>query len=525
MKKILIYFLLFSALASLLFGVFKGKPGNPLYFQIEKDTSIGGPFESTNSSSRYALVEAIVERGSFFFTDEEAHFSAPDMVRYNGNSFSIFTPGVSFFVIPFYMIGTLFLLPQLFSYLSTFLIALLNIFLIAWLSKKIGVNYLTGILSGAIFLFATNGLAYSSTLTQHHFSTALVLLSLIVGLSKVSFINDLLFGLLFGAGILVDIPNAIFMFPVGIYLLSKHFSVSESGDKFKLNIKTSIIAALIGLLPFLGLFGWYNKQLTGSYTQIGQSIGRSDYIQKPENKQINLSDYDPYVSSSVYNTRSQINGFYILLFSDERGWFYYSPVLLIGILGFFIAFRKKEIQEKAGLLSAVIFVDLVSYSMFGDPWGGWSFGPRYLIPATAVLCSGIGIAVSKFGKKWFFIILFFLLLFYSVAVSSLGALTTNAIPPKIEAIHLDNPIPYTYEYNLELINKNFTGSLVYNVLLSGQMTARSYLYIYIGLVFGLLGIIYLSLFSTNIQVQIKSIKTIRPSFNYFRKFKNWRSRK
>src|SRR3990167_3078930 len=95
MKNKLTIILFFICTIFLLGMSVKGDIGNPIYFQTEKDRVVGGPFESTNSTSRYALVEAIVENGTVLFNHEQAQFSAPDLVSFDEKLFTIFTPGVS----------------------------------------------------------------------------------------------------------------------------------------------------------------------------------------------------------------------------------------------------------------------------------------------------------------------------------------------------------------------------------------------------------------------------------------------
>ena len=128
--------------------------------------------------------------------------------------------------------------------------------------------------------------------------------------------------------------------------------------------------------------------------------------------------------------------------------------------------------------------------MFGDPYGGWSFGPRYLIPATAVIVPGIGVFLQKWGKNFIGIMMFFSLVGYSVWLATIGAMTTNAIPPKQETMYLATPIPYTYQYNLDFIDKNFSSSLIFNMFLNNQITVDSFVKIYVGLVMVLITILY-----------------------------------
>jgi hypothetical protein len=64
------------------------------------------------------------------------------------------------------------------------------------------------------------------------------------------------------------------------------------------------------------------------------------------------------------------------------------------------------------------------------------------------------------------------LLVYSAAVSLIGVLTTNAVPPKIEGDYLK--IGYNYLYNWKFLVDNNSGSYLYNTYASGSMTLMGY---------------------------------------------------
>jgi len=87
-KKILFVTLYALICISLVALAVKGQKENPLHFQTVKDTSVGGPFESSNNTSRYALTEAIAEDKTFFFNNPRARFATPDVEEYNGKIFS-----------------------------------------------------------------------------------------------------------------------------------------------------------------------------------------------------------------------------------------------------------------------------------------------------------------------------------------------------------------------------------------------------------------------------------------------------
>ena len=484
--KYLLSCFLVSGTIILMTLVVKGEKGDPIYHQSQetRDINVGGPFESSGSTSRYALTEAIVEDNTFFFSKERARFSAPDMVEYNGKFFSIFSPGISFIGIPFYMLGKSLGMAQLFTYSSTVLFALLNVFLVSKLARKLGAGLYSSLLAGFIFLFATNALSYALTYIQHHASTTIILLALLNAFGKRTLLKNLWFGALMGIGLLVDIPNVLMMAPIGLFILAQHFRVFEHKETIKVTFKLSIISLIIGLIPFLALYGWYNYQLTGSYTKIGQVIGRSDYFDPPEvreKRRLEREAADPSGWKFPLNTRKQLSEFYILLVSNQRGWIYYSPVVVIGILGLFLEYKKRQKRNIIIVAVAIVLTTIVTYSMFGG-LGGWAFGPRYLIPATAILSVGIGIAVQRLKRQPLFILLFIVTALYSLGVNVLGAMTTTQVPPKVEAVNLLKPIPYTYEYNFQLLEENKISSLVYNLYLAEAILGKIFVYGYFGAV-------------------------------------------
>ena len=463
--------------------VVKGDTGDQgINFQTDLSTTLGGPFEGSNSTSRYALVVALVKNHTFFFSTDLAKFAAPDVVYYQGKYFSLFTPGVSLVAAPFYWLGLKFQAPQIFAYSVNLVFAVFNLCLIALITRKLGANWPISLLSGFIFTFATNVLPYSLTLTQHPGTTTILLLSLLITFRDPTFSTNISLGILLGAGILFDIPNLLLLLPVAFYTLGLHFSITTTRSRYKISFRPVFIGFILGILPPILFFASYNYQTAGSYFKISQTIGRTEKVTDETSAQI-AQEPVPHTplepQKLALDTRSQLNGLYTLLISNERSWLYYSPVLLVGVLGVVLASRDPKIARFSILSLSIIAANIVTYSMFGDPWGGWSFGPRYLIPSAAVLSVFLGYAFIKLKANLVFFILFLLLSLYSLYISSVGAITTVLIPPKIEAETLSTPIPYTYEYNFQLIKKNFSGSLFYNTYLKSLLSSVSYLNYYV----------------------------------------------
>lgn len=468
---------------------FKGNRGEPIAYQSGHDTRVGGPFESSNSTARFALTEAIAEDGKLSLNLDRAKFASPDVVETSGKFYSVFTPGISFIAVPFYILGKYLGIPQLITYFSVALFSLVNVFLVAQVARKLGASFWASIFGGFVFLFATNALGYSQTLTQHNIGVSVLLLATLITLSKTSFFKNVLFGALAGIGLLIDVPILILTIPLGLYLLARHIKLSKINEKLRMSISLSLMGLLLGIIPFIMFFGWYNHQTTGSYTTLAQSLGRTDaFSVLTEKQKQEIAVQDKKVEKEVglelpFDTRLQMQGFYILVLSPERAWLFYSPIVFLGIAGLFVGWKSAKRQAAVSLFSSVVLLNIVLYSMFGDPWGGWSFGPRYLIPAAALLCAFLPLFLDKYKKNYFVILTTMILFGFSVYINSIGVLTTNAIPPKVEAIALSVPIPYTPEYNLNILQSNQSSSLLYNLYLSAWLPARNYAFIYIMLVF------------------------------------------
>jgi len=125
----------------------------------------------------------------------------------------------------------------------------------------------------------------------------------------------------------------------------------------------------------------------------------------------------------------------------------------------------------------VLFLNIITYTMWGDPWGGWAFGARYLIPGYAILSIYLSILISNIKSEYLLTPILILYL-YSSYVNTAGVLTTNSIPPKVQVLNLEaqsgKEEKYNYLRNLDLLFIGKSKSFVFNEYFNNFLTASQY---------------------------------------------------
>lgn len=485
----------------------RGLPGNPNIYELNSPVwTLDGPLELSPERGRFALLYSIVEDGSLSFSSLVARLALPDLgISDSGKYVSLFAPGVSFLMIPGYLFGKALGASQVFTYLTIVLFAIANVFLIRSIAFRLGAGYFTSLFAGLVFVFATPAFAYSVNLYQHHVSTFLLLLSIWILLHFRSWWSFAFIWFLCSLAVVIDNPNIFLLFPVGLFALVRLFRMTTIGRTPRMRRMNTVraLTTFVGFLVPLGLFAWYNFAAYGDPFQLPGTLQGVDEIGidgRPSptstyERQIGIVQEDTLKKMSkektaigFFDTRNLLNGFYIHLFSPDRGVIYFAPVIFVGIAGLFLLYRN--VTSVATLFIALIGVNVLLYSMWGDPWGGWAFGSRYLIPSYAICAIGIAFAISEWGRRWWFIIITLLLFVYSSGVNTLGAITTSANPPQIEVLSLElqsgHEEKYTFLRNWEVLNQKYgeigSKSFVYQTFLKEFVTPLSYYFLMYSLI-------------------------------------------
>ncbi len=480
-KILLLFFCVFIFLLSI-----RGIAGNPKAEELNTPKwRNDGPFEQTG---RFALLYSVVEDHSFQFSLPLARFAAPDLaITNNGAYVSLFAPGVSFLAIPGYVIGKYFGIAQVGTFAVISLFAISNIFLIRAIAIKLGISSIAGTIGGLVFAFATPAFPYGVDLYQHHISTFLILFSIFSLLYFSDFVALFVVWFCFVTSIIVDYPNFLMMLPIGIYALTRVFVTKKTGRTLQIEINFLKFLTFSAVIFPLAFFLWFNNMSYGSPFRLSGAMERVMKIDtkgNPLNVKIDKDKTESVQDSFTkqisvlrwFNPRLMINGFYIHFFSPDRGILRYTPVMFFGFVGGAIFIVKK--RRFAILFAYIVSLNILIYSMWGDPWGGWAFGSRYLIPSYAILSIFIAYLISILSKKNLFLVVFFAVVSYSVAINTLGALTSSLNPPKIEADVLSREAGYEFKYtygrNIDFLNNQGSKSYIYNTYMGDFVSPWNY---------------------------------------------------
>lgn len=461
----------------------KGIPGNPPGKLIKNNLDQATkPFELSPERDRYILVQSLAENKSFALSQELADAAYPDVGYYKGRFYIFFAPGISLFALPMYLIGKYVNLAQVFSYFLISLFASANLIFLYKISKDIfKLPLWTSLMAALIFAFASTSWSYAVTLYQHHVTTFFIISSFYgVWKYKQRSRNSWLWGVYiwtaYALAILIDYPNAILMLPVMVYFLIASLHVAVKRHSVTILFRMAFIVTSILFIIITLLHGYYNYTNFGDWKRVsGSLVGykvikeRNLFAQQSGQTQISTLAENK-VPIKFFREDSFVRGVQALLISQDRGIFFYTPIFILSLFGIFYMLRRPTLES--GVLLSVIACDLFLYSSFGDPWGGWAFGPRYLIPSMAVLSLAIAVWLSKTQYVLFSKIITFLLFAPSVAISLAGVLTTNAVPPKIEADYLKTY--YNYILNFQYLLNGRSSSFIFNQYFSHNINLIAY---------------------------------------------------
>lgn len=478
----------------------RGIAGNLSDTDLKNQQSATQPFELSPERGRFAHVMALAEDKTYALDRQKADFVYPDVGYWAGKFYSYFAPGMAYLALPFYLLGMYFNLSVVFTFaMVTFFAVLALIFLYKIARDIFKLPAWASLAVALVFAFGCTSLSYAITLYQH-LPTTFFIISSFYAVWKYKQGSSWLWALFvwinYALAISIDYPNAILMLPVMVYLFLVSFNFSSVEPlRARVSFRVASVITILGFAAISGLHMYHNSTYFGSWSRLSGSIpGLRGVV---ENKLLGSSKPDPSIAPAqtqknvvgFFSENNMIQGFHILATSRDRGLLFYAPVFILGLVGLWSA--RKQFNLEYAVLVFLVATNVFLYSSWGDPWGGWAYGSRYLIPSMAVLSLFVGVFLAQIRYSMIRRFLFLLLFAYSSAIAFLGALTTNAVPPKIEAVALHAPYGYIFNWNL-FLKSSRSGSFIYNTYVSGHLSLLAYaLILYALLLIAMLIILYI----------------------------------
>lgn len=470
--------ILFFVIVLMYAATLRGVLGNPTPTQIVKELKEAGqPFESSLARGRFAQTMAIAEDGVFDLTNGKELIPIPDLGFFDGRFYSLFPPGISILSVPAYIIGKSVGLSQVAVFTFFALIATMNGLLIYAISSALGFSKRSGVIAGFAYTLGTTAWPYAVSLAQHNtsvfFLLVILLFSLKVEKSRYAFFIG---WLMYGLAIFVDYINAVLFLPSVILLISSAISLKRHEQHVGVTIRLAVVYGFVAFLALGLAHARYNQINFGKPYLIGTSVFRTvktTEILKSLRSNADYSkeerDIKPNTVTRLLDAKNITNGVFVLLFSRGRGIFLFAPIVLFGLLGLS---RLATFNKALALtIASTAVVNLLIYASFGDPWGGWEFGPRYLIPSMSILAIPLASTIES-HNRYRFKLVFWLVFLYGVGVNLLGSLTTNQLPAEIEAVVLRLPVTYTHNFDRLLQGKSY--GFLYTTIASHYVSALQY---------------------------------------------------
>lgn len=413
--------------------------------------------DSANDESRIATIESLVERGTFQL-DDSIYISDPnfvDKIFVDGHFYSSKPPVLSYISAPVYFIlyylGFRFRpveVPSMAYYLQTlliigtsysFLITFFYKFLIRSKKDEKDALFLTISMAVGTLIFP-----YSTVFNNHLPSVTCLFVSFYLILyaddSKNRVLTLFVAGILSGFAVTFEPPlilmaaffsilfvkqeKKIFWFTLSLFLVSLIFILTRRNFVvlgflviayviifFSINLHLISKGWIYGIgimLPII-LYLCLNFVILGSIIPQHLHPNRAEFYTYPGAPWPGGHDPSGVMSKEKFFIDSTVG---------KRGLLSYSPILLFGLAGLYLALKNPKTKTEAMIIGLSTFLILIYYTLTGTNFGGYSYGNRRLVVLTPFL-----LMYARFLfplKKKYLKTLFIIALLFSIIISLVG---------------------------------------------------------------------------------------------------------
>ena len=370
---------------------------------------------SWNQNSRLDLVMAVVDEGTLSI--DHYYQNTGDYAAFNGHYYSDKAPGSAFLGVPVYAAirpilnsspmqqamnrlaqsdafgatlkkeGTGLLTDKIYFalvlYIVTFTVvsipsALLGVLIYKFLGA-FAERSVWRVVVALLYGLATNAFPYSGSFLGHQIVAFLLFgafyLAYLIGQGRASLRWTLLTGLMLSYAVITEYPTALIAAAIFGYVW------------LVLPDRRWMIALIGGGLPPGLLLMAYDWAIFGNVLPVG-------YMHSEMYTDIHGQGFISLVGPSL-------PALWGITFGSFRGLFFIAPILLLAVPGFVIWWRQGKCRWEWG----VCLWAVVSFILFNGSsvmWhGGYSVGPRYLLPMVPFIAVALGVCVIQWGdRQW-----------------------------------------------------------------------------------------------------------------------------
>lgn len=338
-----------------------------------------GQIENPDTHLRLTQSRILLETGKVGFPDDVGEdFHGNIAINQHNQRHMVYNPGQSFIFLPiYYLVSEIFDSEAKIYYTSAFIVSFTN-YLIHTISAfflfKIAISSGTtrrkALIVALIFCLTSYSFSFAQSTYEHHYEMLFILIGFYLVCLRENYKYALLAGSVLAMG-MVFRSTTILAVP-GILLLLQN-------NKHRLWFIVGIIPGIVFVLAYN--FYRFENPFESGYNLAWQ-----------------LAHGDTKEFWSVARMPLAMVGF---LFSPGKGLLFFSPTVLLallGIKGFYNEHRKLLISL---LITASLYIGLYSMNF---AWHGsiWSFGPRYILPIVPLLYLPL---IKVKLKKWMYLFL------------------------------------------------------------------------------------------------------------------------
>lgn len=338
-----------------------------------------------NENSRFDLVRAIVEDHSLAI--DRFQVNTEDKALFGGHYYSDKAPGLSFLAVPLYAVLRLFqsffssehhfvvFATYVVTVLTTGLATALTGLLVYRAGRKLGAGAQGAVIAALGYGLGTIAFPFATMFFGHQLAALVLFLAFYLAWEAEiapSSWRSLSIVLLCASAPVVEFPTA----PVAVLILAFHFWSSLEKQKV-------LAFGVLAIVPAL-ILGFYLTRTFGGPFAVGYSS-----LANPGARQEMLTRG---LFGLTYPKPAVLVE---LLIGRSRGMLPYSPVLMLGIPGYFRLLSTGEHRRPMRVLGLVVVYFLLFVSSYEWWQGGAAFGSRHLAPMLPFLATPVAVVADQ----------------------------------------------------------------------------------------------------------------------------------